>query len=47
MDQIFSMVDIKNRLNVTKIGGATMGVSTKRGLQNSYFLTFLTRHMKF
>ena len=40
MDQIFRMVDIKNKLNVTKIGGATVGVSPKRALQNSNFLIF-------
>ena len=33
-------IDIKNKLNLTKIGGATMGVSPKWAFQNSKFLTF-------
>ena len=33
-------VGIKNKLSVTKIGGAVMGVSPKLALKNSKFLTF-------
>ena len=39
MDEISGMVDIKNKLNLTKIAGATMGVSLKRFLQNLNILT--------
>ena len=40
MDQIFGMVNIKNKLNLTKIGGAMMEFPLKRALQNSHFLPF-------
>ena len=33
-------LDIKNKLNLTKIGGATMGFFLKRALQNLNILTF-------
>ena len=46
-NKFLEWVDIKNKLNVTNIGDATMGVSPKRALQNYNFLTFLARHMKF
>ena len=31
MDQVFELVDIKNILNLTKIGSATMGVPLQTG----------------
>ena len=39
-------VDIKNKLNLTKIGGSAMFFFPKRALQNSSFLIFKARHMK-
>ena len=41
------LVDVKNKLNVTKIGGATMGVFPKLAHQNSHFLTFQVTHKIF
>ena len=41
------MVDIQNKLHVTKIGNATVGVCPKRALQFSNFLTTHAGHMKF
>ena len=40
MDQILEWVDIKNKLSVTKIGGATVGFYPNEVLQNLNFLTF-------
>ena len=42
-----SAVDIKNKLDLTKIGSATMRVSLKQALQNSNFLTPHAGHIKF
>ena len=47
MNRILKWVDMKNKINVTKLGGATMGVCPKRTLQNPNFLTTHPRHMKF
>ena len=40
MDKILEWVDIKNKLNLTKMGGDSMGFPAKSALQNSNFLTF-------
>ena len=32
MDQILEWVDLKKKLNLTKLGGATMGVTSPIGL---------------
>ena len=46
MDQLFRMVNIKNKLNKTKIGGAIKGVFHPRALRNSSFFAFLVKYMK-
>ena len=33
-------IDVKSKLNLTKIGGDTIGVAFANGPQNSKFLTF-------